>query len=151
MSTENLHVKVATYGCFHANSATVDVVLDHELATLSVAYTTGLSSATLANILADKKPIDPILARHIIDTILDLLATRQCLTDDQSTTIFEAHVVWSFDGTKSEWTSQSREIIPDLPEQKQSLVQLNGDGHFNIAHALYRAAMAIVDEHRSRV
>jgi len=150
MNAETLHLKVATGGCFHKDSATVDVVLDHELATLSITYTTGRGNATLAKIFADKKPINPTLARHIIDRILNLLATRQCLTDEQSTTIFEAHAVWSFYGTKSEWTSESREmeILPCLPDQKQSSVQLNSDGHFNIAHALYRATMAIVDEHR---
>lgn len=154
MVSETLHIESKNRGCFHGESAVIDISLDENSANLSISHTAGRGS----QIIADNKAIAPSDARHIIDRFLDILGARQRLGGDRSTTVYEGHVIWTFGATKNEWMVHSSEVTLEnvkeiltsgLDDRAKHMIQESRAGYFNIAHELHRATMAVAKEHQA--
>lgn len=153
-TAELIHIESKNHGCFHGESAVIDISLDETSASMSISHTTGRGT----QMIADKKTIMPSDARRIIDDFLKLLGTRQKIAGDRSTTVYEGHVVWTIGSSKNEWHARSSELpletvnellMSTLDAEKKNQIQQSRIGYFNAAHEIHNAAMILVEEHQT--
>jgi len=152
MNAEALSVESVTRGCFHSESAVIEIVLDNQPAVLRISQSSGGPMAKITN----AKDISCSEARQLIDRFLKILTTRQVLAGDRSTTTFEGHVLWDKGNTRTEWRTYSseapielvNELLPKLDASKRHALESSREGYFNVAHELHKAAIAVVEAHR---
>lgn len=155
MTKEKLRVESETRGCFHGESAIIEVALDEDSSIVSISRTTGGGES----VIAEKEVISQSNARHIIDRFLAILGTRQRLSGGRSTTVYACQVAWTLGSTRNEWNTFSSEppvevldeaLAGELDAQTKQKIKQYREGYFNIAHELHRTTMSIVEEYQTR-